>query len=337
MVFGMICCKITYYKRSGHNFTACFFQFFFKKMLFLQTINIFIMENGKQMSWFVKFLLLAAFAMMMLIVVSIVIFIFFGGRYTSINAQLAIIALQNVLVFMAPVVILALMCKATEKRPVAQSLWMAKAPSFKSIALVVLVYIVALPAMNWLVDWNSGLHLPQWMRGLENFLREMEDSAQGVTSDMLMTKTWSGMLLRFLLIGVLTGMGEELFFRAGMLGSMHFSRVQRHVAVWTVAFIFSAIHMQFFGFVPRLLLGAWFGYVMLWSGEVWTPIIAHSLNNGLVVVFTFLYQNKYINDNMLETLGVPEKGEMPWLAIGSVLVTALVIWLFMRKKNNQEV
>lgn len=295
------------------------------------------MENVKQMSWFVKFLLLAAFAMMMLIVVSIVIFIAFGGRYTGINAQLAIIALQNVLIFIAPVVILALLCNATEKRPVAQSLWMTKGPSFKSIALVVLVYIVALPAMNWLVDWNNGLHLPQSMRGLENLLREMDDSAQGVTSDLLLTKTWSGMLLRFLLIGVLTGLGEELFFRAGMLGSMHFSRVQRHVAVWTVAFIFSAIHMQFFGFVPRLLMGAWFGYVMLWSGEIWTPIIAHSLNNGLVVVFTFLSQNKYISDNALETLGVPENGEKPWLAIGSVLVTALVIWIFMRKKKNSAV
>lgn len=294
------------------------------------------MENVKQMSWFVKFLLLAAFAMMMLIVVTIVILITFGGRYTAINAQLTTIALQNVLIFIAPVVFLALLCKSTEKRPVAQTLWMTKAPTFKSIALVVIVYIVALPAMNWLVDWNNGLHLPQSMRGLENILREMEDSAQGVTHDMLMTKTWSGMLLRFLLIGVLTGLGEEFFFRAGMLGSMHFSRVQRHVAVWTVAFIFSAIHMQFFGFVPRLLLGAWFGYVMLWSGEVWTPIIAHSLNNGLVVVFTFLSQNKYINENIIDTLGLPEKGQQPLLAVGSALATMVIIWLFMRK-NNQEV
>lgn len=333
----MICCKITYYKRSGHNFTACFFQFFFKKMLFLQAINIFIMENGKQMSWFVKFLLLAAFAMMMLIVVALVTLVAFGGRYTSMNAQLTMIALQNLLIFMAPVVILALICRYTEKRPVVQTLWMNKAPTFKSIALIVLVYIVALPAMNYIVEWNQGLHLPHELRGLEDMLREMEDSAQGVTSDLLTTKTWGGMIVRFLLVGVLTGLGEEMFFRAGMLGSMHFSKVQRHVAVWVVALIFSGIHLQFFGFVPRLLLGAWFGYVMLWSGEVWTPIIAHSLNNGLVVVFTFLANNHYIEDNLIETLGVPEKGQQPLLAVGSALATMVVIWLFMRKKNNQEV
>ena len=288
------------------------------------------------MSWFVKFLLLAAFAMMMIIVVSVVILIAFGKRYTSMSAQLSTIALQNVLIFMAPVVILALICYSSEKRPVAQTLWMTKAPTFKSIALVVLVYIVALPAMNWLVAWNEGLHLPQALNCLEKMLHDMEDTAQALTRDLLLTKSWGGMIVRFLLVGVLTGIGEEMFFRAGLLGSMHFSRVQRHVAVWTVASIFSAVHLQFFGFFPRLLLGAWFGYVMLWSGEVWTPIIGHSLNNGLVVVFTFLANNKFINENVIDTLGVPDKGQKPWLAIGSVLVTALVIWLFMRKKNNKE-
>ena len=294
------------------------------------------MENVKQMSWFVKFLLLAAFSMMMLIVVSIVIMICFGARYTSIDALLTTVALQNLLLFMAPVVILALICYSYEKRPVAQTLWMTKAPSFKSIALVVLVYIVALPAMNWLVDWNEGIQLPHFLNDLEKILRNLEDTAQAMTKDLMMTRTWEGMIVRFLLVGVLTGIGEEMFFRAGLLGSMHFSCVQRHVAVWTVAFIFSTIHFQFYGFFPRLLLGAWFGYVMLWTGELWTPIIAHSLNNGLVVLFTFLANNKYINENIIDTLGVPEQGQKPWLAIGSVLATALIIWLFMRNKNNKE-
>ncbi len=293
------------------------------------------MENVKRMSWFVKFLLLAAFAMVMLIVVSVVILIIYGGRYTTINAQITMIALQNVLIFIVPVVILALICWSNEKRPMMQTLWVNKAPSFRSIALAVIVYIVALPAMNWLVDWNEGLHLPQALHDLEKMLHEMEDSAQGVTSDLLTTKTWGGMLLRVLLIGVLTGMGEEFFFRAGMLGSLHFDRVKRHVAVWAVAFIFSAIHMQFFGFVPRLLMGAWFGYLMLWSGEVWTPIIAHALNNSVVVVFTFLAENKYIGDNVIETLGVPQNGQPPFLAVGSAIATVIVIWLFMRGKKNE--
>ncbi len=292
------------------------------------------MEINKQMSWFVKIILLGALAMMMLFVVTIVIMIAFGARFTGLNVQLTIVALQNVVIFIVPVVILALICRSTEGRPVSQTMWIAKSPTFKSIALVVLVYIVALPAMNWIVEWNEGLHLPQALHKYENLLHEMEDSAQGVTNDLLLTKSWGGMIMRFLLVGVLTGLGEEMFFRSGMLGSMHFGKVRRHVAVWTVAFIFSAIHMQFFGFVPRMLMGAWFGYVMLWSGEVWTPAIAHSLNNGLVVIFTFLSNNHYIDDNFVETMGVPEKGQMPWLAIASAVATVIVIVLFMRKKKS---
>ena len=294
------------------------------------------MNNKQELSWFVKLLLLAAFALMMLIVVTLIIMVAFGARFTGINVQLTTIALQNILIFMAPVLIMALICRHSDQRPISQTMWMSKAPSFKSIAMVVLVYIVALPAMNWIVDWNEGLHLPQELRGVESILRDMEDSAQALTSDLLLSKTWEGMLIRVLLVGVITGLGEEIFFRAGMLGSMHYGGVKRHVAVWTVALIFSGIHMQFFGFVPRLLLGAWFGYVMLWSGEVWTPIIAHSLNNSIVVVFTFLANNHYIEDNIIETLGVPEKGQQPLLAIGSAIATMLVIWLFMRKKNTIE-
>lgn len=294
------------------------------------------MNNKRELSWFVKLLLLAAFSMMMLIVVTIIIMVAFGARFTGINVQLTTVALQNILIFMAPVLIMALICRHSDQRPISQTMWMSKAPSFKSIALVVLVYIVALPAMNWIVDWNEGIHLPQALRNVESILRDMEDTAQGLTSDLLLSKSWEGLIVRVLLVGVITGLGEEFFFRAGILGSMHYGGVRRHVAVWTVAVIFSGIHMQFFGFVPRMLLGAWFGYVMLWSGEVWTPVIAHALNNSIVVVFTFLANNHYIEDNIIETLGVPEKGQQPLLAIGSVIATTLVIWLFMRKKNTTE-
>lgn len=331
----MLICKITQYKHTNLQNTASILCFFSIKCYFCSQ-NIVTMENKREMSWFVKMLLLASFAMMMLIIVSIAIIIIFGARYTGINVQLSAIALQNILIFMAPVFILALICQSSEKRPIAQTMWMTKAPSFKSIVMVILVYIVALPAMNWVVDWNEGLHLPHELRAVESFLRDMEDTAQGMTSDLLLTKTWGGMLVRVLLVGLLTGLGEEIFFRAGLLGSMHFGRVKRHLAVWTVAVIFSGIHMQFFGFVPRLLLGAWFGYVMLWGGEVWTPIIAHSINNSLVVVFTFLANNHYIENNIIETLGIPEKGQQPLLAIASMIATALVIWLFMRKKKTTE-
>ena len=282
--------------------------------------------------------LLCCGAMVALFVVSVIIFVCFGPNVTSVGLgpQLTAVVLQNIVVFILPVVLLALINKSVEHRKMESSLWTEHGPTLRSIALVVLVYIVALPAMNYIVDWNQNLHLPHALNGLEKTMRAMEDGAQAVTEQLLNTESWAMMLMTVLLVGVLTGMGEEAFFRAGMLGSMRHGGVNRHVAVWTAAIVFSAIHLQFYGFVPRMLLGAWFGYVMLWSGEVWTPIIAHALNNSAVVVCTFLAHNKYISGNFLETLGVPQQGEKPFLAIASAIATALVIWAFMRKRGEKE-
>ena len=292
------------------------------------------MVKNNSISWFVKLLLLGSMAFMLLFAVAMGVMMAYGMNYNQGTAQVITIVLQNVLVFIVPVILLALINRTTEQRPIASTLWMTKGPSLKSILLVVLVWIIALPAMNWLVEWNNGIHLPQALHNLEKLMRDMENEAQKVTTALISTSSWGEMLLMVLVVGVLTGMGEELFFRAGMLGTMHYGKVNRHVAVWIAAIVFSAIHLQFYGFVPRLLLGAWFGYVMLWSGEVWTSIIAHALNNGAVVVVGFLAGNKYISSNFLEELGVPQEGEMPWLAIASAVATVIVIALFMKKKKQ---
>jgi membrane protease YdiL (CAAX protease family) len=230
------------------------------------------------------------------------------------------------------VLLLALFLKKTEGSPVAKTMWMSKAPTFKSLLLIVLVWIVALPAMNYIVEWNNNLHLPASLKDIEQYLREMEDSAQAVTSSLLSTKSWGMMIMMVVVVALLTALGEETFFRAGLLGSMHTGKVNRHVAVWTVAILFSAFHMQFYGFVPRMLLGAWFGYVMLWCGEVWTPMIGHALNNGMVVIMTFLADQHIIGENYLDKLG----NDNHWLALGSAVLTAIVIIVFMRKRNTNE-
>jgi hypothetical protein len=68
-----------------------------------------------------------------------------------------------------------------------------------------------------------------------------------------------------------------------------------HAAVWITAILFSAFHMEFFGFLPRLLLGVFFGYFVAWSGSIWTGVWAHFLNNSTVVIITYLFQKKIIS------------------------------------------
>ena len=106
--------------------------------------------------------LLCCGAMVALFVVSVIIFVCFGPNVTSVGLgpQLTAVVLQNIVVFILPVVLLALINKSVEHRKMESSLWTEHGPTLRSIALVVLVYIVALPAMNYIVDWNQNLHLP---------------------------------------------------------------------------------------------------------------------------------------------------------------------------------
>lgn len=291
------------------------------------------MQNDRpQIAWFLKVLILCSISMMMLFIIAMVLFIVFQHDSNSLEFLISTTVAQNLLIFILPVVLLAIICKMIELRPMLETMWMTKGPSLKSILLVVTVWIVALPAMNYIVEWNKSIEFPTGLKYLEDLFRQMEDSATLATSSMLDTHSVGMMLVMVFVVGILAGFGEEMFFRAGMLGSMRFGGLNKHVAVWLAAFVFSAIHMQFYGFVPRLLLGAWFGYLMLWSGEMWTPFIAHAFNNGAVVVMTYLANTKIVSSNFFDTIGSDNR----WIATGSVMVTALVIALFMRKSNDKK-
>ncbi len=283
-------------------------------------------------SWPQKILFLFCGMMVALFVVALSMSLFFAGDTQSLNFVIVTTIAQNVVVFILPVVLLSLLNRRVELMPFGRTLWTTKGPRLKSVLLVVLVWMVAMPAMNYVVEWNQSLAFPSWLQWLEQPLRDMETEAANTTGELLNTHSLGMMIFMVLVVGVLTGLGEEIFFRSGLLGTMLYGRVNRHVAVWVVAIVFSAIHLQFFGFVPRILLGAWLGYLMVWTGEVWTPIIAHSLNNASIVVVTYLANQNYISTNYLETTGSHDH----WLALGSVAATALVLVLFMRKSPNRD-
>ncbi len=290
------------------------------------------MASYNNFSWPLKILFLFCGLMVALFLVAMALVLVFGTDTGNTNYVIAMSIAQNLLVFIMPVLLLAMMNKKLEGRRLSRTLWMSKGPSLKSVLLVVLVWIVALPAMNYLVEWNQNIEFPSWLQGVESQLREMEESAAATTSELLNSQSLSMMIFMVLVVGVLTGLGEEIFFRSGVLGTMLHGKVNKHVAVWAVAIVFSAFHLQFFGFVPRVLLGAWLGYLLVWTGEVWTPVIAHALNNSSIVVATYLVNHNYISDNYIETAGTGAH----WLALGSALTTVVLLVVFMRKSPKTD-
>ncbi len=214
-------------------------------------------------------------------------------------------------------------------------LCLKKAPSLRPIAGIIIAYIIAIPAMNQIIYWNANTKLPESMSHIEEILRQLEE-ANGAVSEMMLSGTSVfTLLLGIVVIGVLTGISEEMLFR-GALQRIIGEKSSKIVAIWISAFIFSAIHFQFFGFIPRMLLGAWFGYILLWTGSTWNCAFAHALNNSMVVIITWI-TNRGIDLENLDSWGVATTG-FPWLPAGSLLMFAGFIILgrnffFLNGKN----
>lgn len=151
------------------------------------------------------------------------------------------------------------------------------------LLLAAAALITATPMMNRLIALNEAVTLPDSLAWLEQSLKQMEEQASATIAVMQGGTSVGDLVMNILIIGVLAGLGEELFFRGTFLRLMTTGRINPHIAVWTVAVVFSAVHLQFYGFVPRTLLGAYFGYLVVWTRCLWIPVIIHALNNIIYV------------------------------------------------------
>lgn len=234
---------------------------------------------------------------------------------------------QDLFLFILPAVMLGMLIVG---RP-ARFLGLSKAPSLLGALGVIVILIVATPALNWTVDWNASMTLPDSLKPVEDWMRALEESAEKTTDALMSSTSVWGLLATVATVGVVTGLGEETFFRGALQKVFVKGMRNRHLAVWAAAFVFSALHFQFYGFVPRLLLGAIFGYAYLWSGSLWVPVIAHAYNNSSVVVVTWMQHNG------MADAGASEVGaSSPWLVVASAVLTValMVVYRKLLERGN---
>lgn len=208
---------------------------------------------------------------------------------------------------------------------------------FNPLMLVITVLsTVAFMFVNaYLVEWNQAWTFPEFMSGFEEWARNLEEVAAAATERFTTFDNFGEFLIGFIAIAVLPGIGEELLFRGVLQNSLQRWTKNHHVAIWVAAFIFSAIHLQLFGLVPRMALGAIFGYLYYWSGNLWYPIIAHATNNGLAVILTYLATTGVIEMDIDETENIP----FYYSAIGLVVFTLLFVVFrnyYIRQKLKSE-
>ena len=253
------------------------------------------------------------------------------------QSMLAMLTIQDIFAFILPAVVAMALFYL---RPL-HVMGLDRMPSLKALAVVVVFYLVSLPAMNWLVDFNGSMVLPSWMSGVEEAMRQAEDMAADATKQILDINTIPQLLFCLFVVGLMAGLSEEMLFRGAMQRTMQDSRLGAHTAIWVTAIVFSAFHMQFFGFLPRMLLGAWLGYLFVWTRSLWVPIIAHTLNNSTVVVMSYLAGKGVVPEGFGDNRGLPADGAFPWMATASlVLSIAIALWAarsFRNEKHGVEV
>ncbi|MBD5278708.1 MAG: CPBP family intramembrane metalloprotease [Bacteroides sp.] len=249
------------------------------------------------------------------------------GSSVGYAGQWVVFAGQNIFAFILPALLTWRIC--FKSRPLI-AIEADRLPSLLTFVIAVVLYFVAIPALNQIIFWNQNVHLPQAFASFENWCREMESLAEQQTSGLLNSTDVFTFVMNLLIIAVLTGIGEEFFFRGALQRMLIHSSVNPHVAIWVSAFIFSALHFQFFGFIPRVLLGAWFGYLYWWCGSIWINSFAHALNNSLVIVSTW-FINRGIMSDELDMWGVTE-GTFPFWPLASVMAFSILLCLTLRSK-----
>jgi membrane protease YdiL (CAAX protease family) len=193
-------------------------------------------------------------------------------------------------------------------------------PIRQRIMLSIVLFMVAMPFINFLGDWNAHIQLPE---PFGTWVTQKETQTEKLIERFLQMPHLGWLAFNLFMIALLPALGEELLFRGVAQRLLANWSGNAHVAVWTAAILFSAIHMQFLGFVPRLFMGAALGYLFLWSGNLWYPIIAHFANNAMAVVIVYMQQHGS-SQTTLDTAGI----QNPAMAAFSLAFCLMLMYLF---------
>ncbi len=196
------------------------------------------------------------------------------------------------------------------------------------LMLLILLAIEPIVAYSGIV--NQAIQFPDFLTGIEEWMKNMETKAMDLTEAFLNVKTLSGLGINLFMVSILPAIGEELFFRGviqKILGKW-FKNI--HWAIVVTSILFSALHMQFYGFFPRFILGMLFGYLYHWSGNLWYPILAHMIHNTVPVVAYYLYATD-ITGTPVDDIGT---GSQVWIWAVAGLILLIIFTKRFRQYNK---
>lgn len=229
-------------------------------------------------------------------------------------------AIQFVSLFVAPTFICTWLYSKSEKKYLG-----LKAPSHPGYIMAGIgVMLVAIPFTGWLGELNRNIPIPD---SVASWMHEQEVDAARTIQALLSRHTIEDLLLNLICVAGFAAVGEELLFR-GMVQRLLIKMFKSPFAgILVSAALFSAMHMQFFGFFPRLALGILLGLIYWYSGSLWVAMLAHFIYDAVLIVAA------YNNPSMLtEENNLPMKNLVLAGSISFLFVILLLTW--MRKKST---
>ena len=237
-----------------------------------------------------------------------------------------LLIVQDISLFIIPSILILVMMKPES----ANRLDELKVPHWKEIGLVVILAFCIFPITSFTGQLNAGMHFPVWLSGVEKWMTEKEDYADKLIDTLVNSNSFWLMSLNVVTIALIPAISEELIFR-GVFQKIFVNLFKSgHIAIWFTAFIFSTLHFQFFGFIPRFILGLVFGYLFFLSGTLWLPIISHFINNSFPVILTYIQNREKIN-------APPDSSLLKQAVVlpVPVLLSLLILFYFRNKSNNK--
>jgi membrane protease YdiL (CAAX protease family) len=198
--------------------------------------------------------------------------------------------------------------------------------------LVVITTFIALFFMGVnapFIEWNQNFVFPEALAGLEEKLKALEDTLAKTSEFITNFDNVGQLFLGLVVVAIIPGIGEEFVFRGLIQNHVYGISKNIHVAIWVSALLFSLFHMQFYGLVPRMLLGALFGYLYYFSGNIIYPMVAHFFNNGFTLVMLYLFQQNIVEYNIEDT------EVLPWPQIIFSAGITLVLFLAFQRSARQ--
>lgn len=193
--------------------------------------------------------------------------------------------LASFLTFFLPAILVA---RIINKKPFSQ-IGFRSAVSIKQIVLILALTLTSVMLSGALGEFNEWIPIPKKMY---EWAKQKEDFYRQTMMSLAIMRSASDYLLGLLVLAACPAIFEEVFFRGALQQIMVGWTKNKWIGIIITSILFSAIHMSYFGFIPRLALGMVLGLIFYHSKNLWLSIFLHFLNNALVVTQLYIMSQK---------------------------------------------